>query len=218
MSAPRLAVLVSGRGSNLGALLDAVAAGTLPVVPALVLSNRAGAPALQRAARAGVPTVTVDQTVYSSRADFEAAVDDALAGVDVELIALAGFMRVLSAGFVTRHAGHLLNIHPSLLPAYPGLNTHARVIAAGERWHGASVHFVTEQVDGGPVIAQVRVPVRPEDTVDTLETRVLRGEHRLYPTALAWAAEGRAVLRDGAVWMDGAPLTEPLRLPDEDAP
>jgi phosphoribosylglycinamide formyltransferase 1 len=214
---PRLAVLVSGRGSNLQAILDAAATGSLGCTPVLVVSNRPGAAALERARVAGVPTAVVDHRAYRDRAAFEMALGAVLDGADVTWVALAGFMRVLTADFVAQRAGRLVNIHPSLLPAWPGLDTHAQVLAAGERWHGASVHFVTAQVDGGPVIAQVRVPVLPGDTPDTLAARVLRGEHRLYPAVLAWLAAGRVAFRDGRVWMDGAPLGEPVRLADEPA-
>lgn len=214
MTAPRLAVLLSGRGSNLGAILDAARAGTLGCAPVLVVSNRPGAAGLARAEAAGIPTALVDHRAYTDRAAFEAALGAVLDRAGVELVALAGFMRVLTPTFVARYTGRLVNIHPSLLPAYPGLDTHARVLAAGDAWHGASVHFVTAQVDGGPVIAQLRVPVRPGDTAEVLAARVLRGEHRLYPTVLAWLAAGRVALRDGRVWMDGAPLPAPARLDD----
>lgn len=214
MTAPRLAVLLSGRGSNLGAILDAAHAGSLGCIPVLVVSNRPDAGGLERAAAAGIPTALVDHRRYADRAAFEAALGAVLDDAGVDLVALAGFMRVLTAPFVARYPGRLVNIHPSLLPAYPGLDTHARALAAGDAWHGASVHYVTAEVDGGPVIAQVRVPVRPGDTPPVLAARVLRSEHRLYPAVLAWLAAGRVVLRDGRVWMDGAPLPAPVRLAD----
>lgn len=214
MTPPRLAVLLSGRGSNLSAILAAAGAGALGCTPVLVVSNRPGAAGLALAARAGVPTALVDHRTYASRADFEAALGAVLDDAGVDLVALAGFMRVLTPPFVARYTGRLVNIHPSLLPAYPGLDTHARALAAGDAWHGASVHYVTAQVDGGPVIAQARAPVRPGDTPDALAARVLRAEHLLYPAVLRWIGTGRVALRDGAVWMDGAPLRAPVRLDD----
>lgn len=206
----RLAVLISGRGSNLAALLGACADGRLGLRPALVLSNRPGAAGLRIAADAGIDTAVVDQRTFADRPAFDAALAERLERCDPALIALAGFMRILGADFVSRYRGRLLNIHPSLLPDFPGLNTHARALAAGVKRHGASVHYVTPQLDGGPVIAQASVAVRADDDPERLAARVLREEHRLYPLVLAWAAAGRLRLDGDRVLFDGRPLGQPL--------
>jgi phosphoribosylglycinamide formyltransferase-1 len=207
----RIAVLISGRGSNLDAILHACAAGALPAQVVQVISNRPGAGGLTLAAAAGVPASVVDHRQFADRAGFEQALDVQLAAVPCDLLVLAGFMRVLTAAFVARHSGRLINIHPSLLPAFPGLDTHARALAAGVTEHGASVHFVTAAVDGGPLIAQIRVPVRASDTPDTLAARVLAAEHRLYPTVLGWYARGRLALASEQVRLDGLPLAAPVQ-------
>ena len=206
----RLAVLISGRGSNLDSIVRACAAGTLPAQVVQVISNRADAGGLRLAGAAGVPTAVVDHKQFADRPAFEQALDAQLAAVPYELIVLAGFMRVLTADFVARHRGRLINIHPSLLPAFPGLDTHARALAAGAREHGASVHFVTAAVDGGPLVAQIRVAVRTDDTPDQLGARVLAAEHRLYPTVLGWYAQGRLALAGERVTLDGLPLAAPV--------
>ncbi|WP_043831746.1 phosphoribosylglycinamide formyltransferase [Muricoccus aerilatus] len=211
----RVAVLISGRGSNLGALIEAARHPAYPAELALVLSNRADAAGLERARAAGIPTAVVESRPFGrDRAGFEAAMGARLAEARIELIALAGFMRVLTEDFVTAWSGRMLNIHPSLLPAFPGLDTHARAIAAGVRLHGCTVHFVTPGVDEGPVIAQSAVPVLPGDDEAALAARVLAEEHRLYPAALAWAASGAARLEGGravveATMAEGA-LANPL--------
>ncbi len=187
----RLAVLISGRGSNLQALLDACARPDWPAEIGLVLSNNPSARGLQRAAAAGVPTAVIDHRGFADRALFDAALDSRLSAAGVELVCLAGFMRLLTAGFVERWRDRLVNIHPSLLPAFRGLDTHARVIAAGVRFTGCTVHFVRPEVDSGPIIAQAAVPVHPQDTLDSLAARVLAAEHRLYPMAVRLIAEGR---------------------------
>ena len=206
----RLAVLLSGRGSNLDSILRACAAGTLPARVVQVISNRPGAGGLTLAAAAGVPVAVVDHRQFADRAGFERALDAQLAAVPCDLVVLAGFMRVLTADFVARHRGRLINIHPSLLPEFPGLDTHARALAAGVAEHGASVHFVTTAVDGGPLVAQIRVPVRAGDTPETLAARVLAAEHRLYPTVLGWYARGRLTLAGEQVQLDGLPLAAPV--------
>lgn len=208
----RLAVLISGRGSNLKALLDAIAAGRLAAQVVLVLSSRPGAAGLDLAAAAGLTAVVVDHRQYPDRVLFEQALVAALDAARADLLVLAGFMRVLTADFVHRYRGRLINIHPSLLPAFEGLDTHARALAAGAAEHGASVHFVTAAVDGGPLIAQIRVPVLAADTPDTLAARVLQAEHRLYPLVIAWYAAGRLALDDDAVLLDGLALTSPVRM------
>lgn len=207
----RLAVLISGRGSNLKAILDAIAAGRLAVQVVLVLSNRPGASGLDIAAAADLPTAVIDHRQYPDRPAFEQALVSGLDAAQADLLVLAGFMRVLTADFVQRYRGRLINIHPSLLPAFAGLDTHARALAAGATEHGASVHFVTAAVDGGPLIAQIRVPVRVDDTPDTLAARVLPAEHRLYPLVIAWYAAGRLALGGDTVRLDGLPLAAPVQ-------
>ncbi len=186
MSRRRTAVLISGRGSNMRSLLAAAADPGFPAEIVLVLSNRADAAGLAHASAAGVPTAVVESRGFGGdRAAHEAAVQQVLIEHRVELVCLAGYMRLLTAGFVARWAGRMLNIHPSLLPAFPGLDTHARALAAGAKLHGATVHLVTEAMDDGPILAQAAVPVLPGDDPDSLAARVLAQEHRLYPAALA---------------------------------
>lgn len=189
--------LISGRGSNLQALLDA----GLPV--AAVISNVAGAGGLAIADRRGVPTFVVPHQDYDSRESFDAALAQAIDRHAPRLVVLAGFMRVLTPGFVARYRERMLNIHPSLLPAFPGLNTHERALAEGVKLHGCSVHFVTADLDHGPIVAQAAVPVLANDTPDSLSKRVLRQEHVLYPRAVRWFLEGRLVIGNGAVRVEG---------------
>lgn len=208
-------ILVSGRGSNLQALLRAVAEHTLPLAVRAVISNRPAAAALALAQAAGVPTQVVDHTAYPDRQSFDAALQSAIDHYTPMLVVLAGFMRILNPAFVNHYRGRMLNIHPSLLPAYPGLDTHNRALKDGVREHGASVHFVTPAVDGGPVVLQARVPVLPQDTATTLAARVLEQEHHIYPQALRWFAEGRLRLAGEPpheyALLDGKPVsTEPL--------
>ncbi|HEY8253846.1 MAG TPA: phosphoribosylglycinamide formyltransferase [Rhizomicrobium sp.] len=190
----RVAVLISGRGSNLGALIAAQDASYKII---LVISNVEGAGGLEKARAAGIATGVVPHA-GKSREAFDAALDSALRAAGAELVVLAGFMRILSDGFVRGWEGRLINIHPSLLPAYRGTKVHERVIAAREGESGASVHFVVPELDAGPVIAQTRVPVRPDDTVETLSDRVLAVEHKLYPDALKLLASGKVRLEKGA--------------------
>lgn len=204
-----LVALISGRGSNLQALLDAAAQGKLNADIRAVISNCPGAYGLERARRAGVSAITVDHKAFSARGCFEAALRQCIDRFCPDLIVLAGFMRILQQSFVACYAGKMLNIHPSLLPKYRGLHTHERVLAAGERVHGASVHFVTPDLDAGPVIVQARVPVLPNDDPETLAARVLAQEHRIYPLAVRWYAEGRIRLVGDAVFFDNQPMTAP---------
>jgi phosphoribosylglycinamide formyltransferase-1 len=208
----RLVVLISGRGSNLQAILDQASSGELPVEVAAVISNRPGVHGLERARRAGVPALELDHKLFADRPEFEAALIDLIDHYRPDLVILAGFMRVLTPGFTEHYQGRIFNIHPSLLPKFRGLHTHERAIAAGETVHGASIHFVTAELDGGPVIVQARVPVLPDDDPDTLAARVLEREHRLYPQAIRWFAEGRLGLDGKRVLFDGKPMAEPLRL------
>ena len=190
----RTAILISGRGSNMTALIEAAENPSFPAEIVLVLSNRPGAPGLDRAAAAGLPTATIDHKAFPDREAFETAVDARLAESGIELVCLAGFMRVLTPWFIGRWAGRLINIHPSLMPAFRGLHTHERALAEGVKLHGCTVHHVVPDVDAGPIIAQAAVPVLTDDTPDTLAARVLEAEHRVYPYALGLVASGQAVL------------------------
>lgn len=194
-----LAVLISGRGSNLQALIDACAEPDFPARITVVISNRPGAFGLTRAAQAGIENLVIDHKDFADKAAFEAALHDALRARPVDLICLAGFMRVLGAGFVARWPDRILNIHPSLLPDYKGLDTHARVLADGREETGCSVHFVTPELDAGPVIVQKRVPVLPGDDPERLATRVLEAEHAAYPEAVALIARNRVKIVEGRV-------------------
>ena len=186
MSRTRVAVLASGRGSNMAALLDAAAHPAFPAAISLVVSNQPGAGALDRARAGAVPAIAVDHRAFSrDREAHERAIDRVLRDHRIELVCLAGYMRLLTPWFVGQWAGRMLNIHPSLLPAFPGLHTHERALATGCRLHGCTVHVVTAVMDEGPILAQAAVPVLPGDTPDSLAARVLVQEHRLYPTALA---------------------------------
>ena len=187
----KVGVLASGRGSNLAALIEAAADPAYPAEIVLVIVNIAGAAALDRAGAAGIPTRLIEHRAYKSRADFDAALDAALRAASVELVCLAGFMRLLTPGFIEAWRDRMINIHPSLLPAFPGLDTHARAIAAGVKIAGCTVHFVRHETDTGPIIAQGAVPVLPDDTPERLAQRVLEAEHRIYPMALRLIAEGR---------------------------
>ncbi len=204
MDRMRLGVLISGRGSNLQALIDACRDPAYPAEIACVISNRPGAKGLQRARRAGLGARVIDHGEYAGRAPFEAAVTEVLAAADVELVCLAGFMRVLTEAFTERWPDRILNIHPSLLPAFPGLDTHRRALDAGVRFAGCTVHFVRPRLDDGPIIVQAVVPVRADDTPDSLAARVLRQEHRVYPLAVRLIAEGRARIAHGRVAIDRA--------------
>ncbi len=204
MAGVRVGVLISGRGSNMQALIDAARAPDYAAEIAFVASNEAGAPGLDRAAEAGIATEVVAHRAFADRGGFEAALTAVLEAAGVELVCLAGFMRVLSGGFVARWRDRLINIHPSLLPAFPGLDTHARALAAGVRLHGCTVHFLREEVDHGPIIGQAAVPVLPGDDPATLAARVLAAEHRLYPACLGLVAGGRARIVDERVEIEGA--------------
>lgn len=199
-----LVILISGRGSNMEAILEEAAAGRLPVEVRAVISNEPEAPGLARAWARGVPTDVVCHRDYPDRRAFEAALMARIDACQPDCVALAGFMRVLSPEFVQHYAGRLLNIHPALLPQFPGLHTHERALKAGLQRHGASVHFVTPEVDQGPVIIQAAVPVHPDDTPETLAARVLEQEHRIYPLAIRWFVEGRLSVQNGRVLLDGA--------------
>ncbi len=202
MNGPKLGVLASGNGSNLGAILDACKRGELPEV-ALVLSDVPGCRALERASSAGVPSVALDLKSFAARLPFEEALLAQLRRAGVELVCLAGYMRLLGQPVLNAYAGRILNIHPSLLPAFPGLHAQRQALQRGVRLSGCTVHFVDAGMDTGPIVGQIAVPVLPEDSEETLSARILEQEHRLYPRAIRWVAEGRVRLEPGspvAVW------------------
>ena len=196
-------VLISGHGSNLQALIDAARP---PVRIAAVIANRAEAYGLERARQAGIATAVIDHRAHPDRDSFDAALAAAIDAQGADLVVLAGFMRILTPGFVRRYQGRLLNIHPSLLPRHKGLHTHQRALDAGDARHGCSVHFVTEELDGGPVVLQSRVAVLPDDTAESLATRVHAAEHLLYPVAVRLYAEGRLRLGTTGAELDGQAL------------
>ena len=203
-----IVILISGRGSNMQSLLAAAADGSLSVRVVAVLSNRPGAAGLETAGAAGIPTRVIDHTLYPDRESFDAAMAEAIDAFSPDLVVLAGFMRILSNGFVERYAGRMMNIHPSLLPMFPGLHTHRRALEEGVRIHGCTVHFVTPTLDHGPIIIQAAVPVLDGDDEASLAARVLAQEHRIYRQAVRWFSEGRLRLRDGRVEVTGQQSAE----------
>ncbi|OMG51810.1 phosphoribosylglycinamide formyltransferase [Azonexus hydrophilus] len=199
-----IVILISGRGSNMEAMIAERDAGRLPVNIAAVISNRPDAKGLETAAAAGIATHSLDHKAYAGRDAFDVALAQCIDEYAPDLVVLAGFMRILTPAFVRRYEGRLFNIHPSLLPSFPGLHTHQRALDEGVRIHGCTVHFVTAELDHGPVVIQAAVPVVDGDSEATLAARVLRQEHRIYPQAVRWFAEGRLRLADGRVQVDGA--------------
>ncbi|WP_029655389.1 phosphoribosylglycinamide formyltransferase [Marinobacter daepoensis] len=210
---PKILVLASGSGTNLQALIEATRERNFPGELIAVGCNKPGAFALERAAQANIKTFVVDHTRYGSREEFDAALLAEIMQHSPDVVVLAGFMRILTRDFVRAFRGRMLNIHPSLLPAYTGLNTHQRVLDAGDRTHGVSIHFVTEELDGGPVIAQAEVTVEEADTSESLAEKVQRQEHILYPIVVRWFCEGRVQLGSEGVLFDGEPIKNPMRLP-----
>lgn len=202
----RVVVLISGGGSNLQSLLDQCQAGTIDADIVAVIANRPGAFGLSRARQADVKAIALDHTRFDDRAAFDRALADLIEDQRPDLVVLAGFMRILTDAFVERFTGKLINIHPSLLPKYPGLNTHQRALDAGDSLAGATVHFVTAQLDGGPVIARAEVAIEPHDNADTLARKVLAQEHKLYPVVVNWFVKGRLLLDQGQAILDGSPL------------
>lgn len=196
-------VLLSGTGSNLQALIDSCAVKDSPARIRAVISNRADAYGLQRAKDAGIDTRVLDHTAFEGREAFDAALIEVIDTFNPQLVVLAGFMRILSAGFVRHYQGRLLNIHPSLLPKYKGLHTHQRALEAGDSEHGCSVHFVTEELDGGPLVVQAIIAVESDDSPHSLAQRVHAQEHRIYPLAVRWFAEGRLSLDEQGALLDG---------------
>jgi len=206
-----IVVLISGGGTNLQAIIDG-AQGDLPVDIRAVISNKAGVFGLERARRAGIETRVLDHREFPDRDSYDSALIGLIDDFSPALVVLAGFMRILTPAFVHHFSGKMFNIHPSLLPKFRGLHTHARAIEAGETEHGATVHFVTEELDGGPLIIQSKVPVLPQDTPDDLAARVLEREHIIYPAAIRWFAEHRLRLQDHRVELDGRLLDGPVML------
>jgi phosphoribosylglycinamide formyltransferase-1 len=197
-----IVILISGRGSNMEAVVRAVQAEQWPARIAAVISNKADAQGLEFAARHGIATAVVPNKDYPTREAFDAALREVIDSFQPHLVVLAGFMRILTPGFVAHYAGRMLNIHPSLLPLFPGLHTHEAALASGLAQHGATVHFVTAELDHGPMVDQVAVPILPGDTPDTLSARVLEQEHKLYPRAIRWFIEDRLTVEDGKVRVD----------------
>lgn len=199
----KIVILISGRGSNMQAIIDQALSGDLPVKIQAVISNRPNAPGLAFANKANIPSKIVNHENYANRPEFEAALSACIDEHEPDLIVLAGFMRVLSSKFVGKYSQKMINIHPSLLPKFPGLNTHERAIAAGATEHGASVHFVTVDVDSGPIIIQSTVAVKNDDTPQSLASKVLAQEHLIYPQAIKWFAQSRLQIKNNQVLLDG---------------
>ncbi len=199
----RLVVLISGSGSNLQALIDACDSKTLNADIVAVFSNKADAYGLLRAQQAGIPALALSPAEFASRDDFDTALQAQIDEYQPDLLILAGYMRILTPAFVRHYHGRMLNIHPSLLPKYPGLHTHRKALENGDAEHGTSVHFVTEELDGGPVILQACIAVQPGDTEDTLTARIQQEEHRIYPQVVSWFVQGRLALKGDGVYLDG---------------
>ena len=210
-SRKRAAVLISGSGTNLQSFIDKTQTGDLALDLCVVLSNNSEAAGLCRASNAEIPTVCISHNNYPDRQSFDEALVEALAPYLPDFIILAGFMRVLTPIFIAKFEGRILNIHPSLLPNYTGLNTHQRAIDAGEKWAGSTVHFATEELDAGPMIMQGRVPIKREDTAERLAARVLKIEHQIYPEVLSLLSMGRLKYEDGAAYLDGQLLGKPIQ-------
>lgn len=205
-----IAVLISGRGSNMRAIAELAAQSRLPVDVRVVVSDKASAAGLEAAAAMGIATAVLSPKEFADRAAYDRALAALVASHGPQLIVLAGFMRILTPHFIGAFAGRILNVHPSLLPKYRGLHTHRRALEAGDAMHGVSVHFVTEELDGGPVIIQACVAIRPDDTEQTLSARVQRLEHTIYPQAIEWFATGRLTLTAERATLDGNPLDQPV--------
>jgi phosphoribosylglycinamide formyltransferase 1 len=214
MARKRVAVLISGRGSNMAALVEAAKDKNYPAEIVLVVSNRPNAEGIAYARKAGIATTIIDHTDYGkNRKAFEQALQAVLEGSGIEIVCLAGFMRLLTRWFIARWAGRMLNIHPALLPSFKGLHTHDQALTAGARTHGATVHFVTADMDAGPIVCQAAVPVIDGDTAETLAARVLAVEHKIYPLALQWLAEGKLRIADGKCRVENARLPDGVTVP-----
>jgi phosphoribosylglycinamide formyltransferase 1 len=206
----RVVILISGRGSNMRAIAEHAQHGTLPIDIVAVISDKREAAGLAAASALSIPTRVISPREHADRESFDEALADLIGSFDPQLIVLAGFMRILTARFIARFHDRILNIHPSLLPKYRGLHTHRRCLEERDLRHGCSVHYVTAELDGGPVIIQASVPVLPDDTETTLSARVQQQEHRIYPEAIDLIARGRVTFRDERVWLDGQPMTQPI--------
>lgn len=206
----RIAVLISGKGSNLQALIDQADQARYEI--GLVLSNRPHAEGLKKAEQAGIPTAILDHSQFESREAFDTAMIQVIDNHKIEAVILAGFMRILTPIFTDHFLGRMLNIHPSLLPKYPGLNTHQRALDADDKEHGLSIHFVTSELDGGPVILQAKVPVTNQDTAETLQKKIQLQEHIAYPLVTDWLASGDLIFKNNQVWYKNALLTTPIQL------
>jgi phosphoribosylglycinamide formyltransferase-1 len=211
----RVAVLISGSGTNLQAIIDANAGGNLGIDIIGVISDRSDALGLQRARDADIPAIAIDFAACANRAHYDKQLAQELSTLAPDLVVLAGYMRILPTATVNQFRGRMLNIHPSLLPAYPGLDTYTRALAAGEAWHGSTVHFVTPELDAGPGILQYRVRIRADETEPTLRARVQNGEYNIYPQAIAWFAASKIKLQDNTVIMDGKPVDGPAVIDEE---
>ncbi len=205
-----IVVVISGSGSNLQSIIDHISAGQVAAKIRAVISNKADVYGLERAEAERIPTDVIEHTQFQEREDFDRELRASIDHYSPDLVVLAGFMRHLGSAFVQHYAGRLINIHPSLLPAFPGLHTHARAIDDGVKEHGASIHFVTEELDGGPVIIQSVVPVKPDDDEESLAKRVLEEEHIIYPMVISWFAERRLKLEDNTILLDGFPIDSPV--------
>lgn len=208
-----IVILISGRGSNMHAIAERAASGDLPVEVRAVVSDKAEAAGLATAAAMNIPTRSLSAREFADRASYDQALAALVQSFEPKLVVLAGFMRILSPGFIAAFADRILNIHPSLLPLYRGLHTHRRALEAGDSLHGCSVHFVTEELDGGPLVIQSQVKVLPGDSENSLSARVQQQEHRIYSQAIDWFARGRLQLRDQRAWLDGQPLAAPVIQP-----
>jgi phosphoribosylglycinamide formyltransferase-1 len=206
-----IVVLISGSGSNLQAIIDAITAGHLNARICAVISNRPGVKGLERAAAADIPAYTLDHTNFASREEFDQQLMQLIDQYQPQLVILAGFMRILSDAFVNHYQGRMLNIHPSLLPEFRGLNTHQRALQAGVAQHGVSIHYVSNELDGGPLVLQAVVDISHQDTVDSLQRRIHQLEHVIYPMVIQWVAEGRLKVAEHQVYLDNNPLTSPAK-------
>ena len=207
-SLSKIVILISGSGSNLQSFIDACSAGIVDGKVMAVISNRPGVKGLDRASAADIPNIVIDHRAFQSREEFDQHLAEVITSFTPDLVVLAGFMRILTDGFVNQFIGKLINIHPSLLPSYPGLNTHQRAIEAGDSTAGATVHFVTSELDGGPAILQAAVAILPKDTAVDLAARVLVVEHKIYPVVAQWYCQGRVVMDQGKVFHDGIAVGE----------
>jgi len=207
-AAKRLVILVSGGGSNLQSLIDGCTCGEINAKVSAVISNNPNAGGLERAANSGIPNLAIDHRAFDSRESFDQALSELIDSFAPDLVILAGFMRILTPKLVNHYLGRMMNIHPSLLPAYPGLHTHRRALEAGDREAGATVHFVTPELDGGPSIIQARVTIDISDNEDSLASKVLAFEHQIYPEAVKWFCDNRLTMKTGAVTLDNTPIPE----------